>query len=103
MNGTESDAAAISAGLANEEKLMLLALIEHYGDFEEIWIGPALRSIARTHSQDISFPKRAVKRLEQEGVLDVVLRDGRDGKNDYRVILLNEHHPWVIDARAGVL
>lgn len=86
--------------VAAEDELVLNALVEYYGDFDEIWLGPAIRHISEA-LPEVRFVKRCIRRLEHIGAIRVIERDGDPHK--YSVLEFVESNDIIRRARQGLL
>lgn len=86
--------------VAQDDELVLNALMEYYGDFKEIWLGPAIRHISET-LPEVRFIKRSIRRLEHLGALRVVERAGEP--HNYSILEFVESSDIIKRARQGLL
>ena len=83
------------ASLADDpDALKALELIlEHFGQYEEVYLTPLLRKLSETFDETRVEPKELINRLEAAGAIRLERRRGFP--YDYTVLILHEDHPDV--------
>lgn len=77
----------------------LKVTIQHFGQYDEVYLTPLLRRLSEEMPRDAE-PKELIAELEEAGAVKLERRRGMP--YDYTVLLVNDEHPEVQEARTEV-
>ena len=82
-----------------EGSIEVTGAIQHFGQYDEVYLTPLLRRLSEEMPRDAE-PKELIAELEEAGAVKLERRRGMP--YDYTVLLVNDEHPEVQEARTEV-